>query len=102
MPPMDTPLYILPVGVETRWASPENPRALKGQGAKENAGRKGRPCVPLKSGETLILAEESAGSGIVRRIWLTINDRSPRMLRGIRFDRSKECWVTGKSQPTGR
>jgi hypothetical protein len=23
-------------------------------------------------------------------------------LRGIRFDRSKECWVTGKSQPTGR
>ena len=28
--------------------------------------------------------------------------RIERELRGIRFDRSKESWVTGKSQPTER
>lgn len=73
-----------PAAVKTRWASPENPRAIPGAA---NAGRKGRPSVPLASGESLIVAEESAGvSGTIRRIWVTISDRSPTMLRGLRVD----------------
>lgn len=33
-------LYVVPDGVETRWASPENPRGERGKGATANAGRK--------------------------------------------------------------
>jgi hypothetical protein len=79
-------LYEIPDGVETHWASPENPTGQKGQAARENAGRKGRPALPLKAGETLTLAEVKGATGTVRRIWATINDRSPRMLRGLRID----------------
>jgi hypothetical protein len=80
------PLYALPQGVQTRWASPENPRGQKGRAARANAGRKGSACFPLQSGESRLLAEESGASGTVRRIWVTINDRSPQMLRGLRLD----------------
>jgi hypothetical protein len=79
-------LYKFPEGVQTRWASPENPKAEKGMAAQVNAGRKGRPCLPLKAGESYVLAEAKGTSGTIRRIWITINDRSPRMLRGLRLD----------------
>lgn len=73
--------------MQTRWASPENPRANKGEGGKTKGGRKGRPNVPLLAGQTLVLAEEDANvSGTVRRIWLTVSDRSPLILRGVRVD----------------
>ena len=73
--------------MQTRWASPENPRALPGGGGRAGGGRKGRPSVRLPSGKTLVLAEEGAGvSGTVRRIWLTLENRSPEMLRGVRLD----------------
>lgn len=80
------PLYAIPDGVETRWASPENPKGEKGKGAQMNGGRKGSPAFSLKSGEQRILAEVSGSSGMVRRIWVTIDDRSPKMLRGLRLD----------------
>lgn len=80
------PLYTIPEGVETRWASPENPAGEKGKAAQTNAGRKGRPAVPIQPGESLTLAEVRGRSGTVRRIWATINDRSPEMLRGLRID----------------
>lgn len=73
------------LGVQTRWASPENPRALKGQAAQSNGGRKGRASVPLKAGESLVLAEEASGHGTIRRIWMTLNERSPEVLRGLRL-----------------
>ncbi|HEX6637003.1 MAG TPA: glycoside hydrolase family 172 protein [Steroidobacteraceae bacterium] len=79
-------LFVVPDGVETRWASPENPRAERGRGASANAGRKGAAFFPLKAGEQRTLAEVSGTSGMVRRIWMTLNDRSPKMLRGLRLD----------------
>jgi hypothetical protein len=79
-------LYQLPEGVETRWASPENPTGEPGKGAQANAGRKGAAYWPLKAGEQRTLAEVKTGSGMVRRIWMTLNDRSPKMLRGLRID----------------
>ncbi len=82
----NTPLYKLPDGVVTRWASPENPKGLKGEGGKEGGGRKGRACFPLHAGETVVLAEEPRSSGVIRRIWMTISERTPEMLRGIKIE----------------
>jgi hypothetical protein len=82
----DDALYVLPDAVETRWASPENPLGERGKGAAANAGRKGSPFFPLKASESRTLAEVKGRSGVVRRIWMTINDRSPRMLRGLRIE----------------
>src|SRR5918998_2520568 len=79
-------LYELPEGVETRWASPENPRGEKGRGAQAAGGRKGSPTIAIKAGASAVLAEARNTSGMVRRIWMTIPDRSPQMLRGLRLD----------------
>jgi hypothetical protein len=79
-------VYEIPDGVETRWASPENPRGEKGKAGQENAGRKGRPAIDLKAGAQLVLAEVHNSSGTVRRIWATIDKRTPQVLRGMRID----------------
>ena len=73
--------------MQTRWASAENPRGEVGQGDQTHGGRKGRPSVPLLAGQTHVLAEEGMGvAGTVRRIWLTIENRTPELLRGVRVD----------------
>ncbi len=79
-------LYTLPEGVETRWVSPENWKGEKGAAGKANAGRKGSPSFTLKAGESKVLAEVTGSSGTVRRMWITINDRSAKMLRGIKIE----------------
>lgn len=79
-------LYEMPEGVETRWASGENPTGAKGKGGQANGGRKGAATVPIKAGESFTLAEARGTSGTVRRIWMTFPDRSPRMLRSLRID----------------
>jgi hypothetical protein len=84
--PSSQELFHLPKQVESVWASPENPNGQRGQGARENGGRKGRASVPLPAGQQLVLAEVSGRSGTVRRIWLTMDDRTPRMLRSLRID----------------
>ena len=79
-------LYEMPAGVETRWASGENPTGEKGKGGLTNGGRKGAPTVAIKAGETRILAEAKNTSGTVRRIWMTFWDRSPQMLRSLKIE----------------
>lgn len=80
-------LYEMPLaGVETRWASPENPSGAKGQGGQVNGGRKGAPTIAIKAGEAAVLAEVKGTSGTVRRIWMTFADRSPQMLRSLRIE----------------
>lgn len=74
----------MPDNVETRWTSFENPTGNKGTGGKENKGAKGHPFERLGPGETLELLNMQ-GAGIVNRIWLTISDRSPEMLRSTRI-----------------
>lgn len=86
MLPVNESIFKASGGLKTRWASPENPTAQKGGGGVENKGRKGRPCVALKAGESHVLAYEESASGMVRRIWITVNDRSVRMLRGLKLD----------------
>jgi hypothetical protein len=79
-------MFSLPAGVETRWASPENPTGAKGAGGKAKGGRKGSAWCPLKAGEQRVLAQVSGTSGTVRRMWMTMSDRSPQSLRGLRLD----------------
>ena len=76
----------VPDGVETRWASPENPTGAKGQAGRAAGGRKGAPTIAVKAGESAVLAQAQGTSGTVRRIWMTFGDRGPRMLRGLRLD----------------
>ena len=78
-------LYRKRPGVQTRWSSFENPGAEKGRGATTNRGAKGCPCDALPAGSSRVLVDV-AGSGTVCRIWLTIRDRSPEMLRSLRLD----------------
>jgi hypothetical protein len=79
-------IYEMPEGVETRWASPENPTGAKGAGGTANGGRKGAPTVSIKAGESRVLAEATNTSGTVRRIWMTFWDRSPQMLRSLKIE----------------
>lgn len=80
-------LFLMPEGIQTRWASPENPKAEKGKGGLENFGRKGRPAVHLLPGDTLVLAYEPEGiSGTIRRIWITIREKDKKMLLGLKFN----------------
>jgi len=78
-------MYEMPKSVHTRWASAENWKGEKGAGGMENAGRKGSPKFPLKAGESKTLAEVSQTSGIIRRIWITVIDRSPEMIQGLKI-----------------
>jgi hypothetical protein len=78
-------LYEKPFGVETRWFSPENPTGEPGKGGLTNRGAKGRPFIRLAAGESATLMDVRT-SGLVTRIWMTIDDRSPEMLRGLRID----------------
>jgi hypothetical protein len=88
-------LFVVPEHLETRWASPENMDGKKGFGGQSNKGRKGSPSIPIKAGEQRILAHAEHTSGTIRRIWMTISDRRPVMVRGIRID----IFWDGEDQP---
>ncbi|MCC7144985.1 MAG: DUF2961 domain-containing protein [Phycisphaeraceae bacterium] len=82
---LDLPLHRY-AAVQSRWASPENFKAGKGYAGQAGRGRKGKPAVPIKPGETLIIAESNGSPGCVHRIWATIENRRPVRLRGLRVD----------------
>ncbi len=79
---------------DTRWASFENPRGVKGAGGKENRGAKGHAFDSLKAGETRTLLSVQ-GAGAIRRMWFTFGDRSPQMLRSLRL----EAFWDGAAEP---
>ncbi|MEJ0080290.1 MAG: hypothetical protein WDM78_04870 [Puia sp.] len=71
--------------VQTRWSSSENPNGIAGNGGKANNRAKGHPYDSIPSGKAIELLNIS-GTGLINRIWLTIDDRSPEMLRALRID----------------
>src|SRR5437899_2752843 len=77
-------LYTMPQGQQSRVSSFENLNGLKGGGGKTNHGAKGNAFEPLNAGESKILLNVNA-AGIVQRIWVTIGDRSPAILRALRL-----------------
>ncbi|HEX5169926.1 MAG TPA: glycoside hydrolase family 172 protein [Cyclobacteriaceae bacterium] len=87
-------LYQMPAGQHTRWSSFENPTAGKGKGGAENKGAKGHPAELISPGASKILLDVK-GAGIIQRMWMTISDRSPAMLRSIRL----EMYWDGSTKP---
>jgi Protein of unknown function (DUF2961) len=86
--------FKMPAGTETRWSSFENPTAAKGKGGSENRNAKGHPSEMFAPGESKTLLNVS-GAGIIQRMWMTISDRSPQTLRGIKI----EIFWDGASAP---
>ncbi|HEY0165143.1 MAG TPA: hypothetical protein VGB39_07195, partial [Sphingomicrobium sp.] len=78
-------LYRYRAAEQTRWVSPENPTGAKGLGARENKGAKGHAFDTIAVGRTLVLADIK-GAGTIDRMWLTIEDRSPEALRGLKLE----------------
>ncbi len=66
----------IPKHTQTGWSSFENPGGLKGQGGHENKGAKGHPADFIKASESKVLFT-TKDAGIIKRIWLTIDDRTP-------------------------
>jgi hypothetical protein len=93
--PQQDNLYVIPTGVSTRWASPENPDAAKSNSCINDDGRKRAESFSLASGHSRTLLNLSETSGTIRRIWITIDDRSPKMLRGIKL----QAYWDGESSP---
>ncbi|MBN1490880.1 MAG: DUF2961 domain-containing protein [Phycisphaerae bacterium] len=80
------PLHKMPAQpLQTRWYTFENVKGEKGAAAKARFGRKGAPATGLAAGERLVLADIE-GSGTVRRMWMTLYNRSPKALRGLKIE----------------
>lgn len=71
--------------MEARWSSPENRNGEKGSGGKENNTAKGHPYDSIPAGTSYSLLDVQK-MGIINRIWITINDRSPEMLRALKIE----------------
>ena len=87
-------LYRFQPGSRTRWVSPENPTGAPGAGGRENRGGKGHAFETIAIGQSHVLADIQ-GAGIIDRIWMTIEDRSPEALRGLKL----EIYWDGASRP---
>lgn len=57
-----------PQGVETRWASAENPNAEKGKGGMSNKGAKGDAYTLIAPGSTKVIFEQK-GAGLITKMW---------------------------------
>ena len=70
---------------ETHWVSPENPTGAQGAGGLENRGAKGHAFDPIKAGQSLTLANIN-GAGVIDRMWMTVMNPTPEMLRSLKFE----------------
>ena len=88
-------LYTLPENFKNSSVSSfENINGLKGSGGKTNHSAKGNPSESLKGGESKTLLDIS-GAGIIQRMWFTVRDRSPKMMRSMRF----QIYWDGQEKP---
>lgn len=87
-------LFEKPRGAQTHWISFENQAAERGRAGTENCGAKGHAFDSVMRGESKTLLDVQ-GSGTICRIWMTIGDRSPEMLRGLRL----EMFWDGRERP---
>lgn len=78
-------LYRKPEGTVSRWVSFENPTGEPGVGAQSNKGAKGMAFDALKAGETVTLLDVE-GCGTIHRMWFTLRERDPQMLRALRLE----------------
>ena len=78
-------LYEQPQKVKTRWVSFENSTGGRANAGLANRGAKGHASDMVRAGETVVLLDVK-GSGAVRRMWCTIPERTPEMLRSLRLE----------------
>ncbi|MGZ2411752.1 D-arabinan exo alpha-(1,3)/(1,5)-arabinofuranosidase (non-reducing end) [Sphingomonas sp. F9_3S_D5_B_2] len=78
-------LYHYQQDARTVWFSPENRSGAKGAGGVENRGAKGHAWDTIAPGASYVLADVQ-GAGTIDRIWFTIDDRSPEVLRGLKLE----------------
>lgn len=90
----DSKLFEFDNNIETRWSSPENLNGEKGNGGKLNNGAKGHAFDVIEAGKSRQLLDIQ-GQGTINRIWITISDRSPEMLRSLKI----EMFWDNKSKP---
>ncbi|HZZ18849.1 MAG TPA: glycoside hydrolase family 172 protein [Opitutaceae bacterium] len=88
------PIFRYDANLEPRWSSPEGRNGEKGMSGMENGGGKGHPSEPIAAGATCVLLDVK-GEGQVSRIWLTVDDRSPEMLRSLKL----EMFWDGEAKP---
>jgi hypothetical protein len=86
--------YSFDKAASTRWSSPENPNGKKGAGGMDNGTAKGHAYVGIDAGSTVELLNVQ-GSGLVNRIWITVIDRTPQMLRSLVI----EMYWDGQEKP---
>jgi len=67
---------------ESVWVSFENPAGGKGIAAQTNKGAKGYPSDRILAGDSVEVLN-IRGAGVIQRMWMTVNDRSPEMLRNL-------------------
>lgn len=72
----------------------ENFNGVSNNGGKVNKGAKGHAFEEFKAGETKTLLDLN-GPGIIQRMWFTVRDRSPEMLRAMRL----RMYWDGQSKP---
>lgn len=78
-------LYQVPTDGETRWVSFENPTGEKGKAAARNNGAKGHPYDTIAPGQSRVILNFN-GPAIIKRIWMTIHQRQPIVVRSMRID----------------
>jgi hypothetical protein len=78
-------LYRYDDGLKPRWSTPEGLNGAPGGAAAENGGAKGHAFDSIKAGATKVLLDVQ-GQGVVSRIWVTVVDRSPQMLRSLKIE----------------
>ncbi|MEI6048719.1 MAG: glycoside hydrolase family 172 protein [Bacteroidota bacterium] len=71
--------------MDIRWSSPENRNGERSAGAKTNNGAKGHSSDSIGAGKSYSLLDIQ-GQGIIHRIWVTIDNRSPEMLRSLKLE----------------
>jgi len=90
--------YDLDTGLLSRSISFENRTGQAGKGgtaaSRLGAGRKGRPAVTLKAGQTVSLCEIE-GPGVIRHIWMT-TENSPINLHSLVI----RAWFDGQPHPS--
>lgn len=87
-------LYTFPADIETRWTSFENSSGARGAGGSENKKAKGHPAEFMAPGETKTLLNFT-GAGTIRRIWITVSNRSQANLRALKI----EMYWDGAAKP---
>ena len=77
-------LFKMHNNVSSRLISFENMSGAKGNGGKENNGAKGHATETILPGVTRTIVDYK-GIGIIQRMWYTISERSPEVLRSVRL-----------------